>query len=57
MPTYDFECKNCGWFSQFTTVSDRLKAVCPSCHSGACSSFCSISYQVVLVVMVRAPLL
>jgi len=35
LPTYDFECKNCGHrFSQFTTVSDRLKAVCPSCNSG-----------------------
>lgn len=35
MPTYDFECKKCGnRFSLFTTVSGRLKAVCPSCQSG-----------------------
>jgi putative FmdB family regulatory protein len=35
VPTYDFECKNCGHrFSLFTTVSGRLRAVCPTCQSG-----------------------
>jgi putative FmdB family regulatory protein len=35
MPTYEFECQKCGnRFSLFTTVSGRLKAVCPACQSG-----------------------
>ncbi|NLV17564.1 MAG: transcriptional regulator [Syntrophomonadaceae bacterium] len=31
MPTYDYECKNCGRFDKFQKISDPPLEACPEC--------------------------
>jgi putative FmdB family regulatory protein len=31
MPTYEYECKNCGHFDAFQKMSDDALKICPSC--------------------------
>lgn len=35
MPTYEYECKNCGYiFEEFKSISDNSIPHCPVCNSG-----------------------
>ena len=33
MPTYDYECKNCGTFEVFQSMSDEAMKTCPECQT------------------------
>ena len=34
MPTYEYECKKCGWkFEVFQNMTDKKLTKCPKCHA------------------------
>ncbi len=48
MPTYDYECSDCGVMEIFHSIMDDVIAVCPDCGKGGFSRLISVGGGVII---------